>query len=124
MYIHCITRHILLKEIIMRYSKELLKGSTHLLVLAVLENRDLYGYKIIRELEIRSENAFEMSEGTLYPILHALEKEKLLESYWEEFDGRNRKYYHITKKGKKQLREKTVEWKSFSSNVNKVLEFS
>ena len=124
MYIHCITRHILLKEIIMRYSKELLKGSTHLLVLAVLENRDLYGYKIIRELEIRSENAFEMSEGTLYPILHALEKEKLLESYWEEFDGRNRKYYHITKKGKKQLREKTVEWKSFSSNVNRVLEFS
>ena len=108
----------------MRYSKELLKGSTHLLVLAVLENRDLYGYKIIRELEIRSENAFEMSEGTLYPILHALEKEKLLESYWEEFDGRNRKYYHITKKGKKQLREKTVEWKSFSSNVNRVLEFS
>ena len=124
MYIHCITRYILLKEIIMRYSKELLKGSTHLLVLAVLENRDLYGYKIIRELEIRSENAFEMSEGTLYPILHALEKEKFLESYWEEFDGRNRKYYHITKKGKKQLREKTLEWKSFSSNVNKVLEFS
>ncbi len=108
----------------MKYSKELLKGSTHLLVLAVLENKDLYGYKIIRELEIRSENAFEMSEGTLYPILHALEKEKLLESYWEEFDGRNRKYYHITKKGKKQLQEKEAEWKSFSTNVNKVLGFA
>ncbi len=108
----------------MKYSKELLKGSTHLLVLSVLENKDLYGYKIIRELEIRSENAFEMSEGTLYPILHALEKEKYLESYWEAFDGRNRKYYHITKKGKAELAEKKNEWVSFSKNVNKVLGFA
>lgn len=108
----------------MRYSKELLKGSTTVLVLSVLENKDLYGYKIIRELEIRSENAFEMSEGTLYPILHALEKEKCLESYWQEFDGRKRKYYHITKKGTEILNEKKEEWKSFSSNINKVLNFS
>ncbi len=105
----------------MKYSKELLKGSTYLLVLSVLENKDLYGYRIIRELEIRSENAFEMSEGTLYPILHALEKEHFLDSYWEEFEGRRRKYYHLTKKGKQQLAEKTAEWQSFSSHVNKVL---
>ncbi len=105
----------------MRYSKELLKGTTHLLVLSVLENQDMYGYRIIRELEIRSEKAFEMSEGTLYPILHALEKEKMLESYWQECDGRNRKYYHLTKKGKKQLSEKKTEWQSFAGNVNKVL---
>lgn len=107
----------------MKYSKELLKGSTSTLVLSVLENKDLYGYKIIRELEIRSENAFEMSEGTLYPILHALEKEKCLEAYWFEVDGRNRKYYHITKKGKQQLEDKKNEWVSFSSNVNKVLNY-
>ena len=105
----------------MRYSKELLKGSTGTLVLSVLENADMYGYRIIRELEIRSEKAFEMSEGTLYPILHALEKEKLLESYWQEVDGRNRKYYHITKKGKKELDAKKEEWKSFSTSVTKVL---
>lgn len=108
----------------MRYSKELLKGSTPILVLSVLETKDLYGYRIIRELEVRSENAFEMSEGTLYPILHALEKEKLLESYWNEVDGRRRKYYHITKKGLNQLSEKKAEWKSFSSSVNKVLDFA
>lgn len=108
----------------MRYSKELLKGSTSTLVLSVLENKDLYGYKIIRELEIRSKNAFEMSEGTLYPILHALEKEKFLESYWDEVDGRNRKYYHITKKGKKELEVKKEEWTSFSTNVNKVLNYA
>ena len=62
----------------MKYSKELLKGSTPTLVLSILDGADLYGYRIIRELEARSENAFEMSEGTLYPILHALEKEKYL----------------------------------------------
>jgi DNA-binding PadR family transcriptional regulator len=108
----------------MKYSKELLKGSTSTLVLSVLENKDLYGYKIIRELEIRSQNAFEMSEGTLYPILHALEKEKFLESYWQEVDGRNRKYYHITKKGKKELSDKKDEWNSFSTNVNRVLNYA
>lgn len=105
----------------MKYSKELLKGSTGTLVLSVLESADMYGYRIIRELEIRSENAFEMSEGTLYPILHALEKEKMLESYWREVDGRRRKYYHITKRGKKELDAKKEEWKSFSTNVSKVL---
>lgn len=105
----------------MKYSKELLKGSTGTLVLSVLENQDLYGYRIITELEIRSEKAFDMSEGTLYPILHALEKEKFLESYWKEVDGRNRKYYHITKRGVKELAAKKEEWKSFSTSVNKVL---
>lgn len=108
----------------MKYSKELLKGTTPTLVLSVLEAKDLYGYKIIKELEIRSENAFEMSEGTLYPILHALEKEKLLSSYWDEVDGRRRKYYHITKKGLSQLQEKKAEWKSYSTSVNKVLNFA
>lgn len=108
----------------MRYSKELLKGSTAILLLSVLEKSDMYGYKIIRELEIRSENAFEMSEGTLYPILHALEKENCLDSYWQEYDGRRRKYYHITDKGIKTLHEKKEEWKSFSTNVNKVLNFA
>lgn len=105
----------------MRYSKELLKGSTPILVMSVLKQNDLYGYKIIRELEIRSENAFEMSEGTLYPILHALEKEKLLESYWQEVDGRRRKYYHLTDKGIKQFEEKKQEFKSFANDVSKVL---
>ena len=108
----------------MRYSKELLKGSTSILVMSVLKSNDLYGYKIIRELELRSEGAFDMSEGTLYPILHALEKEGCLTSYWDTYDGRERKYYHLTEKGVKQLAEKKEEWKSFSANVGRVLEFA
>ncbi|MCH5170932.1 MAG: helix-turn-helix transcriptional regulator [Oscillospiraceae bacterium] len=108
----------------MKYSKELLKGSTGLLILSILKKEDLYGYRIIRELEIASENAFEMTEGTLYPILHALEKEGALESYWREIDGRSRKYYHITKKGLRQLSEKQKEWESFSHSVTKVLNYA
>lgn len=108
----------------MRYSKELLKGSTPLLVMSVLKSEDLYGYKIINELEIRSDNAFEMSEGTLYPILHALEKEGYLESYWQEVDGRSRKYYHLTDKGLKQFVEKKKEFASYSNDVMKVLNYA
>ncbi len=108
----------------MKVSKELIKGSTSLLVMSVLKGKDLYGYRIIKELEIRSENAFEFKEGTLYPILHALEKEGFLESYWDEIDGRKRKYYHLTSKGLKQLDSKKQEWKFYSESVDRVLNFA
>ena len=108
----------------MKISKELIKGSTSILVLSVLKDNDLYGYKIIKEIQLRSEKVFDFKEGTLYPVLHALEKEGYLESYWDEFDNRKRKYYHITRKGKKCLVEKQEEWKLFTNTVNKVLEFA
>ena len=108
----------------MKVSKELIKGSTSLLVMSVLKGKDLYGYRIIKELEIRSENAFEFKEGTLYPILHALEKEGFLESYWDEIDGRKRKYYHLTSKGLKQLDSEKQEWKFYSESVDRVLNFA
>ncbi|MFR6065161.1 MAG: PadR family transcriptional regulator [Eubacterium sp.] len=108
----------------MKISKELISGSTTMLVLSVIKNEDMYGYKIIRELEVRSEYAFSFKEGTLYPILHALEKERLVESYWVTADGRKRKYYHITKKGAKRLEEKEEEFKEFSVSVSKVLNYA
>lgn len=108
----------------MKLSKELVKGSTATLVLSVLKSNDLYGYKIIKEIQLRSENVFDLKEGTLYPILHALEQEGCLESYWEEYENRKRKYYHLTRKGAKRLADKQEEWKVFSKSVNKVLEFA
>lgn len=89
----------------MKISKELIKGSTAMLVMSVLKKNDMYGYKIIKELELQSESVFELKEGTLYPILHALEEENLLESYWEEFDGRKRKYYHSPAKAQNALKK-------------------
>ena len=83
----------------MKISKELVTGSIPTMVLSVIKSEDMYGYKIIKELEERSESVFCFKEGTLYPILHSLEKEGYVESYWEIADGRKRKYYHIKKKG-------------------------
>lgn len=108
----------------MKISKELVKGSSPILVLSVLENEDLYGYKIVKEIEKLSENVFSMNEGTLYPILHSLESEDYLLAYWEEYEGRKRKYYHITSKGKMLLKSKKEEWKTYSVAVNKVLNFA
>ena len=59
----------------MKINKELMKGSTSILILTLLKSEDMYGYQITQELERRSDSTFEMKEGTLYPMLHALEKE-------------------------------------------------
>lgn len=107
----------------MKISKELIKGSTATLVLSVLKGNDLYGYKIIKEIQLRSESVFELKEGTLYPILHALEEEGCLDSYWEESENRKRKYYHLTRKGERRLKEKKEEWQVYSKSVGKVLGF-
>ena len=106
----------------MNIKKELTKGSSALLVLSVLEKGDMYGYRIIKEIELRSDFVFSFKEGTLYPILHAFEKEGFVESYWEGKEGeRRRKYYHLTKKGIKVLNENKKEWLSYSEAVGKVL---
>ena len=63
----------------MKISKELLKGSTNLLVLNLLKDENMYGYEMIRKLKEKSENIFEFQEGTLDPILHSLEEKWLIE---------------------------------------------
>lgn len=105
----------------MRISRELIKGSTSYLVLSVIGEHDMYGYQIIREIGLRSENVFSLNEGTLYPILHSLEKEKLLSCYWQESkSGRKRKYYRITEKGSKELAQRRSEWQRYASAVARV----
>lgn len=105
----------------MKINKELLKGSTTMLVLNLLSNENMYGYQMIKTLSEKSENIFELKEGTLYPILHTLEENNLISSYWDETTGKKRKYYSITKEGKKHLDAKKEEWKIFSDGINAVL---
>ena len=106
----------------MKISKELLKGSTGTMILQLLSEQDMYGYMIIGQIESRSDSVFHMSEGSLYPILHTMEKEGLLQSYRQMSEsGKERKYYRITAKGRLQLELKLDEWKLFSSSVSKVL---
>ena len=103
--------------------KSQLAGSAAMLIMKLLDGQDMYGYQIIEELARRSDNTFQLKAGTLYPLLHGLEKKGLLESYEQNADSaRIRKYYHLTNKGRKFLKEKTAEWKEYSSAVSKVLE--
>ena len=102
--------------------KNLLSGSTTLLVLSLLSAGDKYGYEMIAELEAKSDHTFTLKEGTLYPILPTLERGGAGKSYEKEAPtGRTRKYYHVTKKGLRLLDEKKEEWTEFSKTVNAIL---
>ncbi len=106
----------------MAIDKSLLTGSTTTLILKLLEEKDMYGYEMIETLARKSDHTFDLKAGTLYPILHKLEKESFVESYEEKADSeRVRKYYNLTSKGKKFLKEKEEEWVEYSTAVNKVL---
>ncbi len=100
-------------------NKELMKGSTDILLLSLIEKEDLYGYEIAKRLKEKSNNLYSMGEGTLYPGLQRLEKKGLIKSYWGDSDsGGRRKYYSITEAGKKILVEKLSEW-DFLNNLIK-----
>ncbi|PYI54876.1 PadR family transcriptional regulator [Paenibacillus flagellatus] len=105
----------------MDLNKELLKGSTGTMLLSLLNRGDLYGYEMLKELERKSGGAFALKEGTLYPILHAMEAEGWVEAYWSEANGRKRKYYRITDDGRSLLKEKKREWSEFRNAVDLVL---
>lgn len=109
----------------MKIEKSLLSGSTLMLVLSLLTDGDKYGYEMVETLAKRSDDTFLLKEGTLYPLLHAMEKERLVTSYVKSGPtGRERKYYHLTTSGRQQLEYKQKEWKLFSETVNAVLSCS
>ncbi len=96
---------------------EPLKGHLDLLVLACLENEPLHGYAIIDSLKQRSSGFFDLPEGTVYPVLHRLEKAKLLTSRWSQQSSRRRRVYRLTRAGKAALAEQTLQWSQFSLAV-------
>lgn len=107
----------------MAVDKGYMSGSSRLLVLAILSEKPYYGYELIKTLKQRSNDTFDMKEGTLYPILHKLESEGLVASSNQEVSGRVRKVYAITEKGSRVLAREKQEWTEFSMAVNQVLTF-
>ncbi len=105
----------------MAVDKSLLSGSTTMLLLKLLSEKDMYGYEMIEELKERSQNVFELKAGTLYPLLHGMENKNLLTVYEKEVGGKVRKYYHITKNGRRVLSEKQDDWKDYVQAVTNVL---
>ena len=101
---------------------KLLSGTVDMLILQVTLPEPTYGYRITQDVLKRSEGHFQLKEGSLYPALHRLEREGLLQSNWDTAEsGRRRKYYRITAKGKKALEKRRAEWQDFSIGVNGVL---
>lgn len=105
----------------MSIDKSLVSGSISMLLLRLLSEKDMYGYEMIDTLRKRSENVFELKAGTLYPLLHSLEEKNFLTSYEQEASGKTRKYYQITKDGKKFLEKKCCEWETYKTAVTNVL---
>ena len=103
------------------YRRELLKGSTETLLLSLLANEAMYGYQLVKEMDKRSSGYFRFKEGTLYPALHRLERDDVVEGKWETSpNGQDRRYYHITAKGRARLGAMLKEWASFTRAVNLV----
>ena len=107
----------------MAVDKGYMSGSSSLLILTLLSEKSCYGYELIKTLKKRSNDVFDMKEGTLYPILHKLENDELITASNQEVSGRTRKVYSITDKGIKVLAKEKEEWREFSLAVNQVLAF-
>ena len=100
---------------------QLLKGTTTLLILAVLSEEELYGYEIAARIRDRSGAFIDPGEGWLYPALHRLELEGALEASWRDSDiGPKRRYYRLTRKGGRMLAAQSSEWASFARSVGQV----
>jgi PadR family transcriptional regulator, regulatory protein PadR len=100
---------------------ESLKGHLDSLVLATLEDGPLHGYAVIERLRGRSNGAFDLAEGTVYPVLHRLEAEGLLTSAWSDAAGRRRRVYRLTRRGRTALAKRRDEWRRFAGAVEAVL---
>ena len=107
----------------MASEKNMFSGNTTMLILKLLETKDMYGYQIIEELSKMSEDMFRLKTGTLYPILHGLENDGVVTSYDEYADTqRVRKYYHLTRQGKGLLEKKQAEWAAYTKAVSRVMD--
>jgi PadR family transcriptional regulator, regulatory protein PadR len=97
---------------------EALKGHLDLLLLAILADGPAHGYALIEALRLRSDGMFDLPEGTIYPALHRLEHQGLLQSTWSKDMTRRKRIYQLTPNGQLALASRQDEWRQFSKAVN------
>ena len=113
---HCNARHS-----VAMLTKELVAASTVPLVLSVLTRGESYGYELIQRVRELSGGRIEWTEGMLYPVLHWMEDEDLIEAEWREAEtGRKRKYYRLRKEGRKALQDEQQQWLSVHETLTKL----
>ena len=102
-------------------ARELKRGSTELLILALLEERDRHGYELARLIDERSLGEISFHAASLYPTLYRLEEKALIEGRWVEKAGqRRRRYYRVTKAGRRTLANQRSVWDGFFDALNRV----
>ena len=97
-----------------------LRGHVDFLLLSVLEDAPAHGYRLVEVLRERSEGAFELAEGTLYPSLYRLERRGLVASSWERVERRRRRVYRLTRAGTGRLQQQRTEWRAFARAMEAV----
>ena len=102
-------------------AREPFSGHLDLLLLAALQT-PRHGYGVIEYVRRASGGRFDYPEGTVYPALHRLEAEDLLRSRWRTIEGRRRRVYELTARGKKALAGQRTDWERFTTSVTAVLE--
>lgn len=114
--------HSIRRMVTSRFSTELVRSCTDLVILALLGQRPMYGYEILVTLTDRGSGEFEFKQGTLYPLLYRLEREGWIEGNWEEPPtGKKRKVYSLTAEGQKVQRARHDEWQRFTRAINSIL---
>lgn len=98
-----------------------MSGVPELMILRLLSRQEMYGYELVRAIRVISNEAFDLAEGVVYPVLHGLEKKKYLKAKRKLIEGRNRVYYSVTAKGKKRMHELAGEWERVKGGIDSAL---
>jgi DNA-binding PadR family transcriptional regulator len=104
-----------------KFQRDLLRGSLDLMVLSVLAGGNKYGYLIQKEVREASGSRVDLKAGTLYPLLHKLEDERLVRSTWDSATGRQRKWYELTSAGRRRLTAQAQEWTDYAACIQQLL---
>lgn len=107
----------------MSYSSEILRGNTETIILAILKDKDSYGYEIMKTIIDRGKGLIDIKDATIYTAFKRMEKEGLIGTYWgDDGGGPRRKYYTITQKGRDVYNQKATEWRDVNIVLNGLIE--
>lgn len=105
----------------MSVTSDLLRGNTDTIILSALEKEDSYGYQINKRVARATGDAYVFKEATLYSAFKRLEDSGCIQSYWgEESPGARRRYYHLTDKGRRVLRELRNDWQKCKNVIDQL----
>ncbi|MDA0659422.1 MAG: helix-turn-helix transcriptional regulator [Planctomycetota bacterium] len=104
-----------------RRAGEVHQGATEMLVLGAIQDQPLWGYEIQKRISLASSGLVNVKVATLYPLLHHLEEQGLVSSQWKTVDGRKRRMYRLSAKGKKRLHGCVSDWKRLTTCVQSLL---